>query len=156
MVQIKNNIVIKKVVLKTLVSMKNHTIDENQTIKHLSKTNNFCPVQVTINVFAGKWKMFILYNLRNEIMRFGELKNLIPKITQTMLSKQLQDLVNDKIVRREIYAEIPPKVEYSLTSLGQSLIPVITIMEKWGVEYMKGSGDNESLECLWDMENGDL
>lgn len=133
--------------------MKNHTIDDNQTIKFLPKENNFCPVHATMDVFAGKWKMLILFNLRNEIKRFGQLKNLIPGITQTMLSKQLQDLVNDQIVHREIYAEIPPRVEYSLTEIGQSLIPVISIMEKWGVEYIKNAEGSESIECLWSVEN---
>ncbi len=143
----------KKVVRKTLDSMKNHTIDDNQTIKFLSKSNNFCPVHATMDVFAGKWKMLILWNLQKEIKRFGQLKNSIPGITQAVLSKQLQDLVNDKIVHREIYAEIPPKVEYSLTAVGQSLIPVISMMEKWGVQYIKSIEGNESFECVWNMEN---
>ncbi|MEO6869691.1 MAG: helix-turn-helix domain-containing protein [Ginsengibacter sp.] len=138
-------------VIKTLHSMKNHTITDNQAIKFSAQPNNFCSVHATMNVFAGKWKILILWNLHKEIKRFGQLKNSIPGITQAVLSKQLQDLINHKIVHREIYAEIPPKVEYSLTTTGQSLIPVISIMEKWGVDYIKSSEGNETLECLWSI-----
>lgn len=133
--------------------MNNHTISDNQRINFLSKSNNFCPVHTTINVMAGKWKMFILWNLRKETKRFGQLKNSIPGITQAMLSKQLQDLINDKIIHREIFAEIPPKVEYSLTAIGQSLIPVISLMEEWGVKYVKSTEGNENLECVWNIDD---
>ncbi len=96
-----------------------------------------CPVEVALDVLGGKWKGLILYYLRDKTRRFNELKRLIPGITQRMLTKQLRELEADKIVHREIFQEIPPKVEYSLTNFGLTLTPIIEALQKWGVEYIE-------------------
>lgn len=94
-----------------------------------------CPVNTTLEVIGGKWKVIILYHLFQQTQRFNELRRLIPDITQRMLTLQLRELEADGIVARKIYPEIPPKVEYSLTEFGQTLLPVIKAMHKWGNKY---------------------
>ncbi len=91
-----------------------------------------CPIEVTIGVIGGKWKMLILWNLRDGVKRFNELKRLIPGSTQKMLTAQLRELEQNGIVSRTVYPEIPPKVEYALTGHGQSLIPIIEFSCEWG------------------------
>jgi DNA-binding HxlR family transcriptional regulator len=95
------------------------------------------PAEVTISVVGGKWKILILCRLQYGIARFGELRKVIPGITQTMLTQQLRELEEDGVLQRKIYAEIPPRVEYSLTRFGQSLIPVLDAMSAWGQQYQK-------------------
>ena len=96
----------------------------------------YCPIEVTLEVIGGKWKMIILWHLgKAGTKRFGELKALIPDITQKMLVNQLRELEEDRIVHREVYAVVPPKVEYSLTEYGQTLIPVLDLMYEWGKTY---------------------
>jgi len=96
-----------------------------------------CPVEAALEVLGGKWKGLILYYLRGETRRFNELKRLIPGITQRMLTKQLRELEADKIVHREIFQEIPPKVEYSLTNFGLTLTPILEALQIWGGEYIE-------------------
>lgn len=96
-----------------------------------------CPTETALDLIGGKWKGMILYYLCSETRRFNELMRLIPNITQRMLTKQLRDLEAHGIVHREVYAQVPPKVEYSLTSLGKTLEPVILELEKWGRGYLK-------------------
>lgn len=96
-----------------------------------------CPTETALDLIGGKWKGMILYYLCSETRRFNELMRLIPNITQRMLTKQLRDLEVHGIVHREVYAQVPPKVEYSLTSLGKTLEPVILELEKWGKGYLK-------------------
>lgn len=91
-----------------------------------------CPVGTTLSVIGGKWKPVILYCLRGKILRFGELMRMIPGITQKMLTQQLRELESDGIVYREVYAEVPPRVEYSITDYGSSLFPILDAMEAWG------------------------
>ena len=91
-----------------------------------------CPVETTLNVIGGKWKGIILYHLIDGKKRFNEFRKLYPAITQRMLTLQLRELEKDGIVHREIYKEIPPKVEYSLTEFGRSLEPIILLMKDWG------------------------
>ena len=99
--------------------------------------NFSCPVEAALEVLGGKWKGLILFHLRNEPRRFNELKRLIPGITQRMLTKQLRELEADKIVHREIFHEIPPKVEYSLTNFGLTLTPILKALQEWGVKYIE-------------------
>ncbi|MGG0745934.1 helix-turn-helix domain-containing protein [Priestia megaterium] len=91
-----------------------------------------CPVETTLDVIGGKWKGIILYHLIDGKKRFNEFRKLYPVITQRMLTLQLRELEKDGIVHREIYKEIPPKVEYSLTEFGRSLEPIILLMKDWG------------------------
>ncbi|WP_110112680.1 helix-turn-helix domain-containing protein [Bacillus sp. CGMCC 1.16541] len=93
-----------------------------------------CPVEATLDIIGGKWKSVILYHLTDQTLRFNELKRLVPGITQRMLTLQLRELERDGIVHREVYKEVPPKVEYCLTEFGQTLIPIIQLMLKWGIE----------------------
>ena len=97
----------------------------------------FCPVTATVSIIGGKWKPIILWILFQEKRRFGELKKLIPKITQKMLTQQLRELERDGIVHREVYPVVPPQVEYSLTQKGYTLAPILQAMEKWGNMTMK-------------------
>ena len=94
-----------------------------------------CPVTTTLSVIGGKWKPIILYIVRAETKRFGEIKQLIPAITQKMLTQQLRELEEDGIVNRKVYAVVPPKVEYSLTEYGRSLAPILDAMEAWGQKH---------------------
>ncbi|MFU0791381.1 winged helix-turn-helix transcriptional regulator [Cerasibacillus sp. JNUCC 74] len=93
-------------------------------------------VEVAIEAIVGKWKPIILYHLmENKIMRFNELKRSIPNITQKMLTSQLRELEQHKIVHRKVYPQVPPKVEYSLTEYGQEVIPILKSMQKWGTSH---------------------
>lgn len=96
------------------------------------KCNQGCPVEATLEIIGGKWKGVILYHLLERTYRFGELKRAMPGITQRMLTKQLRELETDGIVHRKVYAEVPPKVEYSLTAVGESLRGVMMMMRDWG------------------------
>ena len=90
-----------------------------------------CPAEVTLNVIGGRWKAVIIYWLREGTQRFGDLHRLIPSATQQMLTQQLRQLERDGIVHREVYREVPPKVEYSLTELGRSLSPILDALCDW-------------------------
>ncbi|MDX2077316.1 MAG: helix-turn-helix domain-containing protein [bacterium] len=94
-----------------------------------------CPLELTIDVLDGKWKRLILYHLFDGTKRFGELQRLLTGVTRRMLTQHLRELENDGIVHREVYQQVPPKVEYSLTPLGRTLEPVLEVMLKWGKEY---------------------
>ncbi|MDO4640223.1 MAG: helix-turn-helix domain-containing protein [Neisseria sp.] len=94
-----------------------------------------CPVSTTLGIIGGKWKVLILYHLNGHTCRFNELQRLMPAVTQRMLTLQLRELESDGIVHREVYPQVPPKVEYSLTEFGRTLIPVIEAMHSWGVQY---------------------
>jgi len=94
--------------------------------------NNGCPVEATLEMIGGKWKGVILYHLLERTYRFGELKRTMSGITQRMLTKQLRELETDGIIHRKVYAEVPPKVEYSLTEIGESLRGIILMMRDWG------------------------
>ena len=92
-------------------------------------------VTTTLAIIGGKWKILILYHLCTGTQRFNELRRLLPDITQRMLTLQLRELEDDGIVHREVYPQVPPKVEYSLTAFGKTLIPVIEVMDAWGKQY---------------------
>lgn len=96
-----------------------------------------CPIQVVVDVIGGKWKLSILYHLFQGTKRYGELKRLVPKATERMLTLQLRELEAFGIVRRTVYPEVPPKVEYSLTDLGRSLEPILLTMLDWGEKYLQ-------------------
>ncbi|MCK5394523.1 MAG: winged helix-turn-helix transcriptional regulator [Gammaproteobacteria bacterium] len=96
-----------------------------------------CPVEATMSVIGGKWKCLIIHHLIDGTKRFNELRRLIPVITQRMLTSQLRELEADHIVNRKVYAEVPPKTEYSLTELGKTLEPVLWSMHDWGKSVIK-------------------
>lgn len=94
-----------------------------------------CSVSYTLSIVGGKWKWLILYKLwHNGVLRYGELKNTIPKITHKMLSQELKELEAEELLLRHEYHQVPPKVEYSLTEKGNTLIPILQLMAKWGDE----------------------
>jgi DNA-binding HxlR family transcriptional regulator len=103
--------------------------------KGKNKSDVSLPVKVTLDLIGGKWKIFILWLLRDSILRFSELKRKIPKITQKMLTQQLRELESDGLVHRKVYAQVPPKVEYSLTDLGKSFLHILRAIHKWGESY---------------------
>ncbi|MGH1272876.1 winged helix-turn-helix transcriptional regulator [Bacillus cereus] len=103
-----------------------------------------CPVEAIVEVIGGKWKGVILYHLLDGTKRFNELKRLKPNITQRMLTLQLRELEADGIIHREVYREVPPKVEYSLTELGESLRPVILLMMEWATHNMEKVLENRN------------
>ncbi len=119
--------------------MKKQTNTDNQLIKS-KKTFKFdetsCPVTATMKVLGGKWKPILINAIYfTAPARFGELKRSVVGITQSMLTQQLRELEDDGIIKRKVYAEIPPKVEYTLTDFGLTLSPLIQAMAKWGEEY---------------------
>lgn len=99
----------------------------------LDGTKYHCALDITMNFIGGKWKCVVLWYLRNQTLRFSEIKKLIPDITEKMLSLQLKALEQDGIIERNVFGEKPPiRVEYSLTEFGKSLIPVVSAIAKWG------------------------
>jgi len=97
-------------------------------------------VKLTTDVVGGKWKPLILFYLERGTKRFGELHKLIPGMTKKMLTQHLRDLERDEIVRRKVYAVVPPKVEYCLTKHGESLKPILKLMSAWGTRHRKRYG----------------
>lgn len=95
-----------------------------------------CPVEVTLEVIGGKWKCVILWWLRRDAKRFGELKQLIPRITQKILTEQLRELEADGLILRKVFREAPPRVEYSLTPYGETICPITQLMCEWGKNHM--------------------
>ena len=103
------------------------------------------PIDATLDVIGGKWKPLIIYALNDETLRFSQLLDkLQPRITQRMLTKQLRQLEEDGLVTRKVYTQVPPKVEYSLTEIGKSLMPILDQLCDWGSEHM---GDRIKYKC---------
>jgi DNA-binding HxlR family transcriptional regulator len=104
-----------------------------------------CPVEATLDMIGGKWKGVILFRLMEGTKRFGELRKLLAKVTQRTLTQQLRELEADGLVLRRIYAEVPPRVEYSLTPLGRTLKPVLVKLKDWGqVHVIEAKGRAKS------------
>lgn len=101
-----------------------------------------CPVETTLRVIEGRWKVMVLHYLLSGTKRFNELHRLLKGVTHRTLAAQLRELERSGIVRRKVYAQIPPKVEYSLTRLGRSLEPILLAMESWGAAYSGRLGDD--------------
>lgn len=96
-----------------------------------------CPVETTLEMIGGKYKALILWHLSEGTLRFSELKKAISNATPKMLTQQLRELERDKLIHRKVYPVIPPKVEYSLTETGHSLLPVLMAMRDWGAGYLR-------------------
>ncbi|MBN9391203.1 MAG: helix-turn-helix transcriptional regulator [Chloroflexi bacterium] len=94
-----------------------------------------CMVELTLDVIGGKWKGVLLFHLLGGRKRFNELRRLLPDVTQRMLTLQLRELEEDGLINRTVYAQVPPKVEYSLTKFGETLQPLLLLMKDWGQEY---------------------
>lgn len=101
-----------------------------------------CPVETTLTLIGDKWKVLILRDLLPGTKRFGELKKSIGSVSQKVLTAQLRDMEESGLVNRKVYAEVPPRVEYSLTELGQSLKPILDSLWNWGEEY-KAKNQNQ-------------
>jgi len=113
----------------------NKEISSNKMVTKAAKKGVVkCPVTAMLQIIGGKWKPVILYCLRSDKRRFGELSARIPDISRKVLTAQLKELEEDGLLTRKQYNEIPPRVEYELTKLGKSLTPVLNAMEKWGME----------------------
>jgi DNA-binding HxlR family transcriptional regulator len=95
-------------------------------------SNHGCLIEATVSLIDGKWKCVVLFHLLNDTRRFSEIRRLIPDVTQRMLTSQLRELEADGFIERKVYAQVPPKVEYSLTPLGKSLEPVLCALRQWG------------------------
>jgi DNA-binding HxlR family transcriptional regulator len=93
------------------------------------------PVELALEIIGGKWKMPILWRLKEKPWRYGELKKNLGQITHKMLTEQLRELERDGLIHREVYQVVPPKVEYSLTSKGETAIPIIESLREWGVAF---------------------
>lgn len=102
----------------------------------MEKTN-ICPVGKTLELIGGKYKALILWQLSENTMRFSQLRKAIPGATAKMLTQQLRELETQALIHREVFPVIPPRVEYSLTGLGKSLMPVLTAMRDWGADYLQ-------------------
>jgi len=100
-----------------------------------------CPIEVSMDLIAGKWKLLIMWHLRHKTRRFGELQRKIPNVTQKMLTQQLRELERDNLIHREVYPVVPPKVEYSLTPFGRSFRPILDMMLVWGHGYAETYGE---------------
>ncbi len=104
--------------------------------KAVSTERASCPVEITLQVIGGRWKVLIIRELFQGVKRFSQLHRALHGITQKMLTQQLRELEEDGIVHREVYLQVPPKVEYSLTSLGESLKPILDSMHEWGLRHL--------------------
>lgn len=105
----------------------------------MSKKSVSCPVETTLAVMSGRWKVLVIHRLLDGVMRFGELHRALPGISHRTLTKQLREMEADRLIRRKVYREVPPKVEYSLTPLGMSLKPVLMAMDAWGESYAQSA-----------------
>ena len=106
-----------------------------------SKELPACPVETTLTLIGDNWKVLILRDLMLGTKRFGELKKSIGSVTQKVLTAQLRDMEESGLISRRVYAEVPPRVEYSLTELGKSLKPILDSMQSWGEEYKSSLGE---------------
>lgn len=109
-------------------------MSEQKSVKELPA----CPVETTLTLIGDKWKVLILRDLLSGTKRFGELKKSVGSVSQKVLTAQLRAMEESGLVNRQVYAEVPPRVEYSLTELGQSLKPILDSMQNWGEEYKRG------------------
>lgn len=123
---------------------------ESQT--SVSKNKN-CPVSATIRLIGGKYKALLLWHLTGQTLRFNQLHRLVPEATPKMLTQQLRELEDDGLIVRTVYPVVPPRVEYSLTPLGQSLFPILEAMYQWGSALMREEGLTP--ECSMTERAGD-
>ena len=106
----------------------------------------YCPVKLTADIIGGKWKPLILFYLESGTLRFSHLQRRIPGLTKKMLTQHLRELERDGIIRRKVYAVVPPRVEYSLTRHGESLKPLLKLMSAWGAKHRARYGVRNNLK----------
>ena len=111
-----------------------------------------CPVEATLDLIGGKYKALILWHLSDGKLRFSELRKRVSGATAKMLTQQLRELESQQLIHREVFPVIPPKVEYSLTELGKSLMPILVAMRDWGADYLR---TNKNLETCCFMMSKD-
>lgn len=109
---------------------------QNIELVHGMQNHCNCPIEATLNVIGGKWKPMILCLLANDTLRYNKIQQLIPEVSPKMLTKQLRELEYDGLILRKMYPEIPPKVEYSITDFGRTVLPVLKTLLDWGAEYL--------------------
>ncbi|MGM9561927.1 MAG: winged helix-turn-helix transcriptional regulator [Phascolarctobacterium sp.] len=109
----------------------------------MSKELPPCPVEVTLMLISDRWKVLILRDLLSGTKRFGELKKSIGSISQKVLTSNLRSMEEDGLLTRKVYAEVPPRVEYTLTELGESLRPILFAMQEWGLAYQKQAAQKQ-------------
>lgn len=113
-------------------------MDDNKlTLEEIVTGIDNCPINFAMNKLGGKWKPIILHRIKVGINRFGVLQRAIPAISKQMLTSQLRELEQDGFIERKIYAEIPPRVEYSISPNGETIFPLLDIIEEWGKNQMK-------------------
>lgn len=95
-----------------------------------------CPVEVSMDLLSGKWKCLMLWHLNDGTKRYKELERIVPGVSQKMLTQQLRELEKDGLISRKVYPEVPPRVEYSLTELGQSAFPILEMMHLWATQHL--------------------
>ena len=115
------------------------------------KLTDNCPVEATLDLIGGKYKALILWHLSEGKLRFSELRKVITTATPKMLTQQIRELESQALIHREVFPVVPPKVEYSLTELGRSLLPILVAMRDWGADYMR----SKNLESCCFMMNKD-
>jgi DNA-binding HxlR family transcriptional regulator len=120
-------------------------INEKEYVFNMDGKRFHCAMDITMHFIGGKWKTVVLWYLRNKTYRFGELKKKIPDITEKMLSLQLKALEKDGIIKRDVFAEVPIRVEYSLTEFGRTLIPVLEQIARWGRHLGEKKGNMEQV-----------
>ena len=109
-----------------------------------------CPVEATLDLIGGKYKALILWHLSDGKLRFNQLRQRVSKATPKMLTQQLRELEAQELIHREVYPVIPPKVEYSLTATGRSLMPILVAMRDWGAEYLRSKNQEP---CCFMMDS---
>ncbi len=115
----------------------NKTSCEIPKVYEIKPSTEICPMKTVQDLIAGKWKIMILWYISLQTRRFNELQRLLPYASRSILTQHLRELENDGLVHREVYKEVPPKVEYSLTETGNSFITVLNAMGKWGESYLE-------------------
>ena len=113
------------------------------TAKQTHSDRSTCPVENTLKAIGGRWKVLILRELFVEVKRFNQLHRALRGVTQKMLTQQLREMEADGLIHRQVYPQVPPKVEYSLTPLGESLKPILNAMHDWGEHFAKLQENDE-------------
>lgn len=119
-------------------------IDDRHEICHMRDKclkYEVCPMALVQNMLSGKRKIIILWYLSNKTLRFNDIKRKLPDVSQKMLTSQLRSLEKDGLISRTVYPDVPPKVEYALTSLGKKIIPILELMHGFGAEYLESTSN---------------